>query len=152
MAVCFYNHPKLSRGILFAGGVRRHRRRLYISGFKTGCASTCAPDIFAARAAHPWLASFSYCFIEGSPQNLMFQIVFLYCNTRMVKIQLSLLFYRRKASEPYILKSPCIKQNKSGPDPHRWGAPSALGSILGCAPGMRRALFWSRFPEVAEEP
>jgi len=29
---------------------------------------------------------------------------------------------------------------------------SALGSILGCAPGMRRALFWSSFPELAVEP
>ena len=70
----------------------------------------------------------------------------------MVAIQLLLLFYRREASEPYVLKSPSIKQYKSGPDPRRWGAPSALGSILGCAPGMRRALFWSRFPEFAEEP
>ena len=113
----------------------------YIYGFKTGCASTCAPHIFAARAAHPWLASFSYCFIEGSPQNLMFQIVLLCCNTRMVKIQLSLLFYRREASEPYILKSPSIKQYKSGPDPRRWGAPKCPGKHFRVCAGYAPSTF-----------
>ena len=70
----------------------------------------------------------------------------------MVAIQLLLLFYRREASEPYVLNGPSIKQYKSGPDLRLGVRQSALGSILGCAPGMRRALFWSRFPEFAEEP
>ena len=67
----------------------------------------------------------------------------------MTQIQL-LLFYGREASKPYLLKGPSIKQYKMA-QIHVVGVrQSALGSILGCAPGVRRALFWSWFSELAE--
>ena len=38
----------------------------------------------------------------------------------MTEIQL-VLFYKRDASKPYLLKGPSIKQYRNGPDPRQWG-------------------------------
>ena len=71
----------------------------------------------------------------------MLQIVLPYNNMGMVAIQLLILFYRREASEPYVLKGPSIKQYKSGPDPCRWGAPKCPGKHFGVCAGYAPSTF-----------
>ena len=59
----------------------------------------------------------------------------------MVPIQLLLLFYRREASEPYVLSGPSIKQYKSGPDPCLRGAPKCPGKHFRVCAGYAPSTF-----------